>query len=117
MNGDNNDEDNNGKKNNDDQESKSVDLSQLGLTLMPARAGKDAQGVVIAEVDPSSDAAEKGLKPGDVILEVSGQTVSSPNDVLSGIKKAQDMKRTAVLLHIKSAEQNRLVAVQLTKKG
>lgn len=114
MNGDNNDD--NGKNNNDD-DGKSVDLSQLGITLMPARAGKDAQGVAIAEVDPTSDAAEKGLKPGDVILEVSGQAVSSPDDVISGVKKAQDLKRTAVLLHVKSADQKRLVAVQLTKKG
>jgi serine protease Do len=116
MNGDNNDDNDN--KKNDDDDSKSVDLSQLGLTLMPARAGKNAEGVAIAEVDPSSDAAEKGLKPGDVILEVSGQAVASPDDVLSGIKKAQDLKRTAVLLHVKSADQKRFVAVQLTtKKG
>ncbi|MFA5958149.1 MAG: Do family serine endopeptidase [Hyphomicrobium sp.] len=115
MNGDNNDQDNG--KNDDDEDSKSVDLSQLGLTLMPARSGKDAEGVAIAEVDPSSDAAEKGLKPGDVILEVSGQIVTSPDDVISGIKKAQDLKRTAVLLHVKSADQKRFVAVQLTKKG
>lgn len=115
MNGDNNNDDNG--KNDNDNDSKSVDLSQLGITLMPARAGKDAQGVAIAEVDPTSDAAEKGLKPGDVILEVSGQAVSSPDDVISGVKKAQDLKRTAVLLHVKSADQKRLVAVQLTKKG
>nr|HML30756.1 PDZ domain-containing protein [Hyphomicrobium sp.] len=115
MNGDNNDD--NGNKNDNDNDSKSVDLSQLGITLMPARSGKDAQGVAIAEVDPTSDAAEKGLKPGDVILEVSGQAVTSPDDVITGIKKAQDLKRTAVLLHVKSADQKRFVAVQLTKKG
>ena len=114
MNGDDNDQDNNGDSSD---ESKSIDLSQLGITLMPARAGKDAQGVAIAEVDPTSDAAEKGLKPGDVILEVSGQIVSSPDDVISGIKKAQDLKRTAVLLHVQSADQKRFVAVQLIKKG
>jgi serine protease Do len=118
MNGDNNDDDDNGNKDDDNAKPSSVDLSQLGLTLMPARSGKDAEGVVIAEVDPSSDAAEKGLKPGDVILEVSGQIVASPDDVLSGVKKAQDLKRTAVLLHIKSSDQKRFVAVQLsTKKG
>ncbi|MET0430900.1 MAG: Do family serine endopeptidase [Hyphomicrobium sp.] len=116
MSGDDNNDDND--KGNSDDDSKSVDLSQLGITLMPARTGKDAEGVAIAEVDPTSDAAEKGLKPGDVILEVSGLNVSSPNDVISGIKKAQDLKRTAVLLHIKSADQKRFVAVQLTtKKG
>ena len=90
----------------------SVELSQLGLTLMPARSG-DTDGVVIAEVDPASDAAQKGLKSGDVILEVSGQLVAKPDDVVAGVKKAQNLKRTAVLLHVKSADQKRFVAVQL----
>ena len=96
----------------------SLELSQLGLTLMPARKGGPKDGVAIAEVDPSSDAAEKGIKAGDVILEVSGQAVAAPEDVVSGVKKAQDMKRSAVLLHVKSADQKRFVAVQLKdKKG
>ena len=38
-----------------------VDLKQLGLTLMPA-PGTNKEGVVIAEVDPNSDAAAKGLQ-------------------------------------------------------
>ncbi len=95
-----------------------LELSQLGLTLMPARAGGAKEGVAIAEVDSGSDAAEKGIKAGDVILEVSGQPVLAPDDVVNGVKKAQDMKRSAVLLHIKSADQKRFVAVQLKdKKG
>jgi serine protease Do len=114
MNGDNEDE--NGKSGEDDSKPSSTELSQLGLTLMPARSASGESGVAIAEVDPSSDAAEKGLKPGDVILEVSGQAVATPNDVVTGVKKAQDLKRTAVLLHIKSSDQKRFVAVQLSEK-
>lgn len=95
-----------------------LDLDQLGVTLMPARSGPGSEGgVAIAEVDPSSDAAQKGIKAGDVILEVSGLTVTSPEDVAAGIKKAQDLKRSAVLLHIKSADQKRFVAVQMKKKS
>jgi len=101
--------------NSGDESKSSMELSQLGLTLMPARTGS-GEGVAIAEVDPSSDAAEKGLKSGDVILEVSGQIVKSPEDVVLGVKRAQDLKRTAVLLHVKSADQKRFVAVQLTEK-
>ncbi|MEQ1712484.1 MAG: Do family serine endopeptidase [Hyphomicrobium sp.] len=92
-------------------------LAQLGLTLMPARqgTGKDG-GVVIAEVEPGSDAAQKGLKSGDVILEVQGQPVTTADEVLTGVKKAADLGRKAVLLHVKSADNKRFVAVQL-KKG
>lgn len=96
----------------------SLELSQLGITLMPARAGGTKEGVAIAEVDPQSDAAEKGLKAGDIIMEVSGQPVAAPDDVVGGVKKAQELKRSAVLLHIKSGDQKRFVAVQLKdKKG
>lgn len=93
-----------------------LDLSQLGLTLMPARSGGVTDGVVIAEVDPASDAAEKGLKAGDIILEISGEAVSDPKDVADGLKRVQDMKRPAVLLNVKSGDQKRLVAVQIREK-
>ena len=32
--------------------------------------GKDMKGVIVLEVDPASPAAEKGVKVGDVIVEV-----------------------------------------------
>ena len=91
----------------------SFDLSELGVTLMPAKTGAKAEGVVIAEVKAGSDAAAKGLKAGDIILQVSGENVTTPEDVVAGVKKAQEMKRRAVLLHIKSADSKRFVPVQL----
>ena len=39
------------------------------------------QGVLVSSVDPGSSAAEKNLRPGDVIVEVAGQAVKTPNDV------------------------------------
>lgn len=103
-------------KNDKPAKTESLQLSQLGITLMPARTPGAEGGVAIAEIEPSSDAAQKGLKAGDIILEVSGQQVKVPNDVVSGVKKAQELKRSAVLLHIKSADQTRFVAVQLRDK-
>ncbi len=93
------------------------ELKQLGLTLVPARVPGAEGGVAIAEVAANSDAARKGLKRGDVILEVQGVAVKSPDDVISGVKKARSLSRRAVLLHLKSGEQKRFVAIQLGKKG
>ncbi len=97
-------------------------MKDLGLSLAPAAkfpgAGED--GVVITEVDPDSDAADKGLKAGDVILQVAGVDVSDPGDVAAGIKKALNSTKTdkdtiKVLMQVKSGDQTRFVALSLKK--
>ncbi len=85
-------------------------LEQLGMKLSTARGG---EGVAISEVDAGSDAASKGLKAGDRILEVAGQPVTTADDVAAGVKKAAELGRRAVLLHVKSGDQKRFVAVQM----
>ena len=71
--------------------------------------------MVITEVDNASDAAQKGIKSGDVILEVGGLPVKNPDDVANGVKEATKLGRKAVLMRIKSGDQTRFVAVQLKK--
>ncbi len=97
-------------------------MEDLGLSLAPAGRipGAGEEGVVITEVDPSSDAADKGLKPGDIILQVAGVDVSAPGDVSTGIKKAmagaKDGKDTIkVLMQVKTGDQTRFVALSLKK--
>jgi serine protease Do len=97
-----------------DENGGNTELEQLGLTLGPVTKG--GEGVTVTEVDPDSDAAEKGLKAGDIILEVGGAAVKAPVDVADGVKKAKDLGRKAVMLYIKSADQRRIVPIQL-KKG
>jgi serine protease Do len=63
--------------------------SQIGLSLGAldgtARAkfklAAGVQGVVVTDVDPASPAADKNIRPGDVIAEVQNQPVKSPADV------------------------------------
>jgi len=99
-------------------------MKDLGLSLAPAAKfpGAGDEGVVITEVDPASDAADKGLKPGDVILQVAGVTVSDPDDVAEGVKKAMASAKTTtdkdtvkVLMQVKSGDQTRFVALSLKK--
>ena len=106
----------------DDKPAPGQQMKDLGLSLAPAAKfpGAGDEGVVITEVDPSSDAADKGLKSGDVILQVAGLEVSNPADVAHGIKKAMtgaktDKDTVKVLMQVKSGDQTRFVALSLKK--
>jgi len=106
----------------DEPEDLSKEMDDLGLSLAPAVKipGAGQQGVVITEVDPDSDAADKGLKPGDIILQVAGVDVSDPGDVADGIKKAMegvqgDKDSVKVLMQVKTGDQTRFVALSLKK--
>jgi serine protease Do len=68
---------------------------QYGYTS-PAKplgeAGKEpAQGVVITEVSPTSDASEQGLKPGQTILQAGGKDIATAED----LEKALSAKEAA----------------------
>jgi serine protease Do len=84
---------------------------QLGLRLAPSD-----EGVEVVAVSPSSPAADKGLKAGDVILQVGGQAVSKPADVRAGLAAAKEGKK-AVLLLVKSREGTRFVAIATPQAG
>ena len=55
------------------------DIPRLGLTDAPASsvAGAGKIGVLVTDVDPKSAAADRGVKEGDVILEVAGSASGS----------------------------------------
>lgn len=89
-------------------------LDDLGLVLTSkAEAGLDGAGVVIAEIDPDSPAAEKRLSTGDVILEVAGMEVNSPADVLKALDKAEKDGRKAVLFRVETNNTTRFVALPM----
>ena len=48
-------------------------------------AGAGNKGVVITAVDPEGPAAERGLKSGDVILDVAGKSVGNAAELRSAL--------------------------------
>ncbi|MGB8273731.1 MAG: DegQ family serine endoprotease [Alphaproteobacteria bacterium] len=60
----------------------------------------DAKGVIITEVAATSDAAEKGLRAGDVIYEVNQADVATPAEVEANVDKAKKAGRKWVLLGV-----------------
>lgn len=92
---------------------------RLGLGLAPAaQVGLSDQGVAVVQVDPDGPAAAKGIEQGDLILDVGGQSVSSPSDVVAQVRSAETSGRKAVLMRVKSAKgQTRFVAISLSKNA
>lgn len=87
-------------------------LEDLGLTLSPAEDGK---GVSIAEVDPDSDASDKGLKPGETITSVNNQEVKSVDDISNAVEKARNQGRSKALFQVESGDGTRFVALDIAK--
>jgi len=92
-----------------------IDVPHLGLTLAPAGTADSAskEGVVITKVEPKSAAADRGLKKGDVILEVAGKNVTKPGDVGDALEAARTDKKGSVLMRLRSGDASRYVAVPL----
>lgn len=95
----------------------------LGLGLAPltpevARAANlppTARGVIITSVDANSDAAEQGLRRGDLILSVNNQPVTLPAQVIAGVDAARKAGRTSALLLIKRGNSpEAFVALKVT---
>jgi serine protease Do len=73
----------------------------------------NVNGVVITRVDPNSDAADKGLQPGDVLVSIANHSVRSPQDVKSGIAAAKAAGRDSVLVLVNGQSGQRFVAIKL----
>lgn len=91
---------------------------EFGMMLAPSSdvAGARADGVVVTGVNPGGVASEKGVQQGDVITAVGGKSVSEPRDVQTAIRDAKKDGKSAVLLHLKTADGGRFVALPL-KQG
>ena len=87
---------------------KPTDIAGLGLKVAPVsqelkdkfQLQDDQKGVVITDVAPNTPAATRGLKPGDVIMEVQQNEVGSPDDVRTRVDAARKADRKFVLMLI-----------------
>jgi len=92
----------------------------LGLSISPLTdelrerfgIGRSVEGVVITNVRPNSPAAQKDVKPGDVIVEVTQEKVKQPQDVMARLEAVKKTGRRSVLLLLSDAKgELRFVAV------
>ncbi|MEM6407048.1 MAG: Do family serine endopeptidase [Pseudomonadota bacterium] len=82
---------------------------QLGL-------GDSAEGLLVKEVDEASDAFEKGLRAGDLIVEAGQEKVTAIADLEDKIAEAQEAGRKSFLMLIRRQGDPRFVALSLDEE-
>jgi serine protease Do len=92
-----------------------LDLAALSKDLRGKYKIKDSvKGVIITNVDGASDAAEKRLSPGEVIVEVAQEAVSNTADVKKRIDQLKkDGKKSVLLLVANGDGELRFVALSV----
>jgi serine protease Do len=101
----------------------SANAAGLGLSSLTPEAKKTFSiaesimvGAVITKVDPDSDAADKGLQPGDVVMRVGNRIVRTPTDFQVGVAEAKKGGRSSVLLLIAHSQGGTgFVAIDIDK--
>ena len=96
-------------------------MEQLGFVVqnltddLAERYGyEDHIGVIVIRVEPDSQAAQKGITPGMLIMEVNRKSVKNTKDFDEAIEKAA--KAGKVLLLINDGRYRQLVVLKLSKE-
>ena len=95
--------------------------SALGLTLRALTDQDRADlgvpssidGALVVAVTPGSAAADKGMRPGDVITQVNQKDVDSAADAIAALRQAQAQKSRALLL-VRRGDSQRFVALSFS---
>jgi serine protease Do len=95
--------------------------ASLGLTLRPLtdedrarlELPSDVTGALVVAVTPGSSAAEKGMRPGDVITRVNQQSVTSVSDAVAALNAAKASNDRALLL-VRRGDSQRFVALSFS---
>lgn len=71
------------------------------------------EGVIVTDVSSDSFAAEKGVRPGDIIIEASHSSVSNVEDVMDAVKSAVDDEKRTILMLIETSAGARYFGLTL----
>ncbi len=98
-----------------------VELAGLGLKVSGLtnelreryRLRAEQRGVVITEVTEGGVAAERNLRPGDVVVEVQQQRVNTPQELVARIEQLRRQNRPSALFLVENAQGQQFVALRL----
>ena len=89
----------------DQEERGGVAQSSLGVSVRPLTAedrtrlslAANDNGLVITSVEPTSDAAQKGIRPGDVIMQAGGRQIRTAAELTTAVDAARRANRPLLL--------------------
>ncbi|MGD0589901.1 MAG: trypsin-like peptidase domain-containing protein [Bacteroidota bacterium] len=108
-----------GESDSDSGPEKVVTVKELGVTVksIDSKIKKQYEiekGVMVSDIEDMSPAQDRGLKKGDVVTEVGGQKVSTPDQFESSVKKLKP--GDAVMLRVKGEDKKmRFVPIEMPK--
>jgi serine protease Do len=92
------------------------DHPQLGLKLLALGAPNgtgEHRGVMVMEVEPGGLAAGRGIDPGDLILDIAEQAITTPEDVDRVVNTARNAGKRSVLMRIRSGDTAKFIALPI----
>jgi len=118
----------------DGSENKKLDKRQqgrvvLGMVLQGIKpsqyerfgVNENTRGLVITYVDPDSEAAEKGLRPGDVIsevlLEATRERITEPAQFITFVENARKQHKKQLLVLINRGKDSRFISLSLEEEA
>lgn len=91
-----------------------LSLSSLNDVLRAQyEVAEDVDGVLVVAVVPGSQAAEKRVRPGDVIVKVAQENVTNPDKVEEQVARAKSEGLKSVLLQISRGGETSFVALRV----
>jgi serine protease Do len=100
------------------------ETEELGMKLLTINSEtrtqlnlpEDLNGVAVLDVTETSDAFEKGIRAGDVIVEVGRTKVTDVNDISDIFENAISSGRKSILLLVQRGNNSRFVGLSLSKE-
>lgn len=96
-----------------------AELMGLSLKVLDAEIADElglpqgSEGLVVVKVDPASEADDKGLSRGDIIVEAGQRPVKSLKDLTDRIDEAKEGGRKSLLLLVRRDGDPRFVALSI----
>lgn len=93
----------------------------LGLVLSPLNdelrkqysVKEGTEGVIITDIDPASEAANRGVRVGDVIKKVGRKSIGKVDEIDAAVKQAIKAEKSSLLLLIEREGQVLFVAIPI----